>query len=86
MSGDLEGVSRWSMVPEGAGTRATFEEVVTVRKLSLRRLAFLARPFFRLNHSVMMRHWQRGLPTYLAGHRAGFEQVPRARHDQGSTC
>jgi hypothetical protein len=32
------------MVPEGAGTRATFEEVVTVRKLSLRRLAFLARP------------------------------------------
>jgi hypothetical protein len=75
MKGDLEGFSRWTIVPEGTGTRATFEEEVIVRRESLRRLAFVARPFFRLNHSLMMRHGRTGLRVYLAGYRAGAEQV-----------
>ena len=66
MRGDLEGFSRWTIEPERAGTIATFEEEVIVRKKSLRRLAVVARPVFRWNHSVMMRHGRRGLGVYLA--------------------
>lgn len=75
MRGDLEGLSRWTVVPEGPGTSATFEEEVIVRKTSLRRLAVVARPFFRLNHTLMMRHGRTGLSVYLAGYRAGAERA-----------
>jgi Polyketide cyclase / dehydrase and lipid transport len=80
MSGDLEGFSRWTLSPQGSGTRAIFEEEVITRKTSLRRLAVVARPFFRLNHSSMMRSGRRGLCVYLAGYRAGSE---RGRESQG---
>jgi Polyketide cyclase / dehydrase and lipid transport len=79
MGGDLEGYSRWTIDPEGAGTLATFEEEVIVRKTSLRRLAVVARPFFRWNHAVMMRHGRQGLGVYLAGYRAGAEQADELR-------
>jgi hypothetical protein len=79
MRGDLEGFSRWAIEPEGAGTLATFEEEVIARKKSLRRLALLARPFFRWNHAVMMRHGRRGLGVYLAGYRAGAEKADELR-------
>jgi hypothetical protein len=82
MRGDLEGYSRWSLVGEGSGTRATFEEDVIARKTLLRRLALIARPFFRWNHAVMMRHGRRGLDVYLAGYRAGAKhsvEVPDER-------
>jgi hypothetical protein len=75
MRGDLDGFSRWRIVVEGSGSRATFEEDVIARKKLLRRLALGARPFFRLNHTVMMRHGMRGLGVYLAGYRAGAESV-----------
>ncbi|HEX2403808.1 MAG TPA: hypothetical protein VHM29_03815 [Acidimicrobiia bacterium] len=74
MRGDLDGFSRWTIEGEPAGTRAIFEEEVIARKKSLRRLALLARPFFRWNHTVMMRHVRRGLGIYLAGYRAGAER------------
>jgi hypothetical protein len=74
MRGDLEGFSRWTIEAEGTGTRATFEEEVIARKKSLRRFAFVARPFFRWNHSLMMRNGRKGLSVYLAGYRAGAEQ------------
>jgi hypothetical protein len=38
----------------------------TVNKRSLRALAPVARNLFRANHSVMMKHAQMGLATYLA--------------------
>ena len=79
MDGDLDGFSRWTIDPEGAGTLATFEEEVIVRKESLRRLAMVARPFFRWNHAVMMHHGRRGLSVYLAGYRAGAEQADELR-------
>ncbi|MET0566531.1 MAG: SRPBCC family protein [Acidimicrobiia bacterium] len=75
MRGDLDGFSRWTLDPERAGTVATFEEEVTVRRKSLRRLAMVARPFFRWNHAVMMRHGRRGLGVYLAGRRGGAQQA-----------
>jgi len=68
MVGDLTGFSRWTITASGAGTEAVFEEEVEVMKASLRRLAPVARPAFRGNHSLMMRHGQRGLRAYVAGY------------------
>jgi hypothetical protein len=82
LSGDLEGFSRWTLRAEAGGTRATFEEEVITRKTSLRRLAAVARPFFRLNHSLMMRNGWRGLRVYLAGYRAGSEQEAGLRDNR----
>jgi len=79
MRGDLDGFSRWTIESERAGARATFEEEVIVRKESLRRLAWVARPFFRWNHAVMMRHGRRGLGVYLAGYRAGAQEADELR-------
>ncbi len=74
----------WTIEPEHAGTIATFEEEVIARKESLRRLAVVARPFFKWNHAVMMRHGRRGLGVYLAGYRVGVEQADKLR-DESST-
>jgi ribosome-associated toxin RatA of RatAB toxin-antitoxin module len=79
MRGDLEGFSRWTIEPGRSGTRATFEEEVIIRKESLRRFAVVARPLFRWNHAVMMRHGRRGLGVYLAGYRAGAEDADQVR-------
>jgi hypothetical protein len=76
MKGDLEGFSRWTVESGRTGTRARFEEEVIARKDSLRRLAFVARPFFRWNHTLMMRNGRRGLAVYLAGYRAGLKARP----------
>lgn len=69
MTGDLEGFSRWSLNPHGAGTRLTFDEEVIARKPLLRRMAAVARPVFRANHAVMMRNCRSGLDSYLSGDR-----------------
>jgi hypothetical protein len=67
LTGDLTGFSRWTLSPSAQGTCATFEEEVTANKALLRRLAPIARPAFRANHTLMMNHGRRGLMTYLAG-------------------
>lgn len=71
LSGDLKGVSRWKITESPNGALAVFEETVVARKALLRRLAVVARPFFRANHAVMMAHGHRGLAAYLAGMRLG---------------
>jgi hypothetical protein len=68
MTGDLEGFSRWTLRADGTATVAVFEEEVITRKPLLRRLALVARPAFRANHTLMMRHGEQGLRTYVAGH------------------
>jgi hypothetical protein len=72
--GDLNGFSRWTIAaaPTG-GTDAVFDEEVVATKPLLQRLALVARPAFRANHSLMMRHGQAGLATYLAGWQAARE-------------
>jgi hypothetical protein len=50
---------------------AVFEEDVVARNSLLRRLAVVARPLFRANHAVMMRHGREQLGVYLAGYRTG---------------
>jgi len=73
LTGDLEGVSRSTITPapNGAGADLRFEEDVVANKALLRRLAPIARPAFRANHALMMRHGERGLRTYLAGFEHG---------------
>ncbi|MGP9022985.1 SRPBCC family protein [Streptomyces sp. BR1] len=61
LDGDIMGSVRWAVEPDGPhGCVAQFTEHVVVRKAALRRWMPLARPLFRINHSLAMR----------AGHRA----------------
>jgi hypothetical protein len=73
MEGDLEGFSRWTISPSGSGSRLLFEEEVTTHKKVLNRLAWIARPAFKANHTLVMRHGESGLRTYLPGFRRARE-------------
>ncbi|MER5280364.1 SRPBCC family protein [Streptomyces sp. NPDC002809] len=65
LTGDLEGWARWTVVPHGAGSRATYEQEVVVRRLFMRVLAVPGRAVFRANHALMMRAGRRGLAARL---------------------
>ena len=65
MTGDLDGFSRWTLTESAGGTIAVFEEEVEATKRLLRVLAPVARPGFRFNHWLMMKHGQSGLRAYL---------------------
>jgi hypothetical protein len=73
LSGDLEGFSRWTIQEFPDGARATFDEEVVATKALLRRLDPVARPAFRANHRLMMKHGEAGLRTFLAGYRARYD-------------
>ena len=66
LSGDLEGFSRWTVKPEDGGCRLVYDQEVEVTKRLLQVLAPVARPFFRLNHRLMMYRGQKGLRAFLA--------------------
>ncbi|MCT2588602.1 SRPBCC family protein [Streptomyces sp. N2-109] len=65
MHGDLEGWARWTLLPDGGGTRAVYEQRVEVRKPLMRALAVPCRPLFLANHALMMRSGRRGLRRLL---------------------
>ena len=65
LTGDLDGWARWTVVPDGAGSRATYEQEVVVRRGLMRVLAVPGRPLFRANHALMMRAGRRGLAARL---------------------
>ncbi|MGI8426418.1 MAG: SRPBCC family protein [Actinomycetota bacterium] len=65
MKGDLEGFSRWRIVEKGGDCLLTFQEEVRMNKPLLRWLAPIARPIFKINHFLMMKHGQEGLRRYL---------------------
>jgi hypothetical protein len=71
LTGDLDGYTRWTVYPGDGFTRLLFEEEVVANRALLRRLAVVARPAFRANHTLMMHQGRRGLGAYLAGLRAG---------------
>jgi hypothetical protein len=68
LTGDLEGVIRWTITPSADGSLITFDEDVDTSKPTLNRLAPLVRPAYIANHSLMMAHGQAGLRTFLAGY------------------
>ncbi|MFJ5998407.1 SRPBCC family protein [Streptomyces sp. NPDC092370] len=65
LTGDLEGWARWTVTPQGTGSLARYDQVVSVRKALLRRFAVPGRPLFRANHALMMRSGRRGLRRHL---------------------
>ncbi|MGW0612419.1 SRPBCC family protein [Streptomyces sp. NPDC002788] len=65
LSGDIEGWARWTVTPDGAGSLARYDQVVSVAKPLLRRFAVPGRPVFRANHALMMRSGRRGLLRHL---------------------
>ncbi|MGW8890090.1 SRPBCC family protein [Streptomyces sp. NPDC055749] len=67
MTGDLEGWARWTVAPRAAGSRATYQQEVVVRRALMRRLAVPGRLVFRANHALMMRSGRRGLTARLQG-------------------
>jgi hypothetical protein len=75
LSGDLEGFARWSIESTGTGCRLVYDQEVDTRKALLNAVAPVARPGFRLNHSLMMRHGQAGLRTYMAGYAHGCRRT-----------
>ena len=77
MTGDLEGFSRWTITGGAGHSHLVFDEEVVTNKKMLNRLAPIARPFFKVNHTLMMRHGEAGLRTFLAGY--GF-----AKRESGS--
>lgn len=75
LDGDLEGLTRWTVTSAGPGRAvAVFDEDVVVRKPLMRLLGLPARPAFRANHALMMRHGRSGLAHYLSVHDIGLDQ------------
>lgn len=68
LTGDLEGVIRWTIEGTRDGCRITFDEDVVTNKATLNRLAPIVRPAYVANHALMMAHGQSGLRTFLAGY------------------
>ncbi|GHA80252.1 SRPBCC family protein [Streptomyces termitum] len=65
LGGDLEGWARWTVLADGTGSRALYEQEVEVRARLLRLLSLPGRPLFRANHALMMRAGRRGLAAHL---------------------
>ncbi|HEU4811995.1 MAG TPA: SRPBCC family protein [Nocardioides sp.] len=64
ISGDLDGVVRWRLVPAAGGTRMEFEQDVRVGRL-LGLASYVARPLLTWNHHRMMDGCIAGLRTRL---------------------
>jgi hypothetical protein len=65
LTGDLNGVSQWTVSVDGDGTVAVFDEDVTVGRGMLRAAGLIARPALTFNHGLMMRSGEAGLRRLL---------------------
>ena len=64
--GELAGLGRWTLAPDGARTKVRYEWTVEVTRPWQRLLAPLARPVFAWNHNVVMGWGYEGLARKLA--------------------
>jgi hypothetical protein len=65
LTGDLTGVSQWTVSPHEAGSVAVFDEDVTVGSGMLRAAGLVAGPALKFNHGLMMRSGEAGLRSLL---------------------
>ncbi len=70
-AGDLGGVWRATLSPQGKGTRVDIEEKVTVRKPLVRFLSPFLKPLFAWNHYWTTPRGEAGLRSHLAERRRG---------------
>jgi hypothetical protein len=68
LSRDMDGWARWTVTAGDGRTHVRYEQEVEVNKRLLRLLAVPGRPFFRLNHRLLMRAGQRGLRGHVAAY------------------
>ena len=71
LSGDMEGTVRWTVTDIDDGCRLVYDQEVTTHKRLLNVLAPIARPGFKANHALMMRHGEAGLRVFMAGYTRG---------------
>ncbi|HTP46075.1 MAG TPA: SRPBCC family protein [Casimicrobiaceae bacterium] len=64
-SGELTGLGRWRLAPEGESTRVRYEWTVVATKSWMNLLAPLLAPAFRWNHGQVMAEGGRGLARHL---------------------
>jgi uncharacterized protein YndB with AHSA1/START domain len=64
--GELNGLGRWTLAEDGAGTRVRYDWIVEVEKPWMRALAPLLRPVFAWNHNKVMAWGEEGLKRRLA--------------------
>lgn len=79
LSGDMEGTVRWTVEALDGSCRLLYDQEVTTHKRLLNVTAPFARPAFKANHAVMMRHGEAGLRTFMAGFARGASSVSRLR-------
>lgn len=79
LSGDMEGVVRWTVEAGDGGCRLLYDQEVTTHKRLLNVTAPVARPAFKANHAVMMRNGEAGLRTFMAGFARGASSASRFR-------
>jgi hypothetical protein len=86
LSGDLEGTVRWTMEEVEDGCRLVYDQEVDTHKRLLNVMAPVARPGFKANHALMMRHGEAGLRTFMAGYARGAssEHRPGGASDQSA--
>jgi hypothetical protein len=65
-SGELDGIGRWTLQPEGSRCKVRYDWIVKLAKPWMVRFAFILRPVFSWNHNVVMERGRRGLVRYLA--------------------
>jgi len=86
LTGDLEGFARWTIEPMGDGCRLIYDQEVDTHKTLLNALAPVARPGFRVNHTLMMKHGQAGLRTYMAGYGRAAQAQAQAEEPAGDAA
>jgi hypothetical protein len=65
--GELQGLGRWTLSPDGARTHVRYEWIVEVTQPWMRVMAPVLRPVFAWNHGVVMGWGYEGLKKKLAG-------------------
>ena len=79
-SGELAGMGRWRLFPDGGGTKVTYYWDVRTTRWWMNLLAPIARPAFKWNHDQVMEDGRRGLERLLVQQATG-QVRRRARPD-----
>jgi hypothetical protein len=69
-SGELDGIGRWTLTPQGMRCDVRYDWIVEVTKPWMVRLAFVLKPVFAWNHGVVMERGRTGVIRRLSEDRS----------------